>query len=185
MSSSTLTEQIPKKYEIRGQGCIHDYNTIKSPQQLGVDGNDGPREAEGLEGACWGVCGLWIVEQGARRCVAVAICQNLTCSSVLGGARARGGSGESQYPNSCVLGFCALILQYQELDSLVPYDLPTTKALCAVERREGQRINGPARLESLTIYSQRSQDDAFQHQSSQTRPACGLHTLRRLCPARG
>ena len=71
MSSSTLTEQIPKKYEIRGQGCIHD--SIKSPQQLGVDGNDGPREAEGLEGACWGVCGLWIVEQGDERDALVAL----------------------------------------------------------------------------------------------------------------
>ena len=57
------------KYEAKGA------YTINSPQQLGADGNDGPREAEGLEGACWGVCGLWIVEQGARRCVAVAICQ--------------------------------------------------------------------------------------------------------------
>ena len=57
------------KYEAKGA------YTIKSPQQLGVDGNDGPREAEGLEGACWGVCGLciWIVEQGDERDALVAL----------------------------------------------------------------------------------------------------------------
>ena len=54
------------KYEAKGA------YTMKSPQQLGVDGNDGPREAEGLEGACWGVCGLWIVEQGDERDALVA-----------------------------------------------------------------------------------------------------------------
>ena len=38
------------------------------------------------------------------------------------------------------------------------------KALRAVERREGQRVNGPARLESLRVYAQRSQAEASQHQ---------------------
>ena len=55
------------KYEAKGA------YTIKSPQQLGVDGNDGPREAEGLEGACWGVCGFWIVKQGDERDALVAL----------------------------------------------------------------------------------------------------------------
>ena len=62
------------KYEAKGA------YTIKSPQQLGVDGNDGPREAEGLEGACWGVCGLWIVEQGDERDALVALLVGVTVS---------------------------------------------------------------------------------------------------------
>ena len=40
------------KYVYEAKGAY----TINSPQQLGADGNDGPREAEGLEGACWGAC---------------------------------------------------------------------------------------------------------------------------------
>ena len=35
---------------------------MKSPQQLGADGNDGPREAEAMGGHAGGpgVCGFWI-----------------------------------------------------------------------------------------------------------------------------
>ena len=62
------------KYEAKGA------YTIKSPQQLGVDGNDGPREAEGLEGACWGVCGFWIVEQGDERDALVALGSRVSVS---------------------------------------------------------------------------------------------------------
>jgi len=55
------------------------------------------------------------------------------------------------------------------------------KALRAVAQREGQRINGPARLESLRIYSRRIEGEANQRSSQANRTGLNLYAVRTKC----
>eukprot|EP00900_Chrysochromulina_parva_P018049 jgi/Chrpa1/26245/Chrysochromulina_OHIO_Genome00027065-RA len=55
------------------------------------------------------------------------------------------------------------------------------KALRAVAQREGQRINGPARLESLRIYSRRIEGEANQRSSQANRTGLNLYAARTKC----
>ena len=55
------------------------------------------------------------------------------------------------------------------------------KALRAVAQREGQRINGPARLESLRIYSRRIEGEVNQRASQANRTGLNLYAARTKC----
>jgi len=55
------------------------------------------------------------------------------------------------------------------------------KALRAVAQREGQRINGPARLESLKVYARRIEGEVNQRSSQANRTGFNLYAVRTKC----
>ena len=54
-------------------------------------------------------------------------------------------------------------------------------AAAAASQREGQRINGPARLESLRIYSRRIEGEVNQRASQANRTGLNLYAARTKC----